>query len=149
MIDRLMGAGRWLVLPLGLLLVAQWPLRDLVGAYSRQANDAAQCLFALYVALAVTQATRRGAHLAAHSPAHRLPAAARRRLARLGAAVMVAPWAAFVVVSGWPSTWQSVRGLEAFPDTYDPGYFIVRLSAMVLAALALVQAVRDAVVGER
>jgi hypothetical protein len=45
-----------LVVPLALLLFAQWPLRDGVQAYSRQANDAAQILFAVYAAVAITAA---------------------------------------------------------------------------------------------
>ena len=58
-------AGAWLAVPLALLLFAQWPLRDLVGAWSRDANDAAQWIFALYVALALRAATRARAHMAA------------------------------------------------------------------------------------
>ena len=68
-IDRALGAllrwGAGLVLPVSLLLFLQWPLRDLLHGYSREANDLAQLLFALYVSLAVTCATRHHAHLAA------------------------------------------------------------------------------------
>ena len=52
-IDRALGifltAGGALVLPVSLLLFLQWPLREWVQAYSREANDLAQVLFALYV----------------------------------------------------------------------------------------------------
>src|SRR5664279_1256717 len=72
-----MRAGMVLVLPLALLLFLQWPLRDLVQAYSREANDLAQCLFALYVSLAITFATRRRAHLATDVIAQRYPGRAR------------------------------------------------------------------------
>src|SRR6185369_12794364 len=61
-VDRAVGAvvagGRWLVLPIALILFVQWPLRDLVRAYSRDANDLGQWLFALYVSLAMTFAGR-------------------------------------------------------------------------------------------
>ena len=54
-LDRLIGhtvaAAQWLALPLVLLLFLQWPLRDVVHAYSRQANDLGQIVFALYVAV--------------------------------------------------------------------------------------------------
>ena len=57
-LDRVLGTillwGATLVLPVSLLLFLQWPLRDLVHHYSREANDFAQLLFALYVSLAVT-----------------------------------------------------------------------------------------------
>ena len=39
-------------------------IRLVVQAYSREANDIAQCLFALYVSVAILCATRGGAHLA-------------------------------------------------------------------------------------
>jgi hypothetical protein len=68
-LDRALGRaldwGAWLVLPVVTLLFLQWPLRDLVHGYSREANDLGQWLFALYVAMAVTVATRAHTHLAA------------------------------------------------------------------------------------
>ena len=57
-----------LVLPLAVLLLAQWPLREWVQAGSRQANDVAQIVFALYVAVAITAASRANTHLAAARP---------------------------------------------------------------------------------
>jgi hypothetical protein len=60
-----------LVVPLALLLFAQWPLRELVQACSRQANEAAQILFALYAAVAVTAASITNQHLAAAGSANR------------------------------------------------------------------------------
>ena len=61
LLDRIVGgivlASAVLVLPIGLLLFLQWPLRDVFQAYSREANDLAQCLFALYVSVAITSAT--------------------------------------------------------------------------------------------
>lgn len=66
--DRALGwlvpAGRWLVLPVALALFLQWPLRDFVKAYSREANDLGQWVFALYASLAMTFAAREHAHLA-------------------------------------------------------------------------------------
>src|SRR5262249_28007375 len=38
-IARLLGWGAWLALPVVTLLFLQWPLRDLVHGYSREAND--------------------------------------------------------------------------------------------------------------
>ena len=59
--DRALG---WLVLPVALALFLQWPLRDFVKAYSREANDLGQWVFALYASLAMTFAAREHAHLA-------------------------------------------------------------------------------------
>jgi TRAP-type C4-dicarboxylate transport system permease small subunit len=139
-LDRMTDAVAWLVLPLALLLFLQWPLRDGLGAYSRQANDIAQWLFALYVAFAVRAATRQRAHLAAGLATARYASRWRRRLDRYGEAVLVLPWAAFVLVAGAPSTWRSLVGLESFPDTFNPLYFVIRCSAWLLALGILLQA---------
>ncbi|WP_152619772.1 TRAP transporter small permease subunit [Paramagnetospirillum magnetotacticum] len=142
--DRILGWSRWLVVPVCVLLLLQWPLRDLIKAGSREANDSAQALFALYIALALTFASRRGAHLTAASWAESFAPRTRRNMARMGALLFLAPWSLFILVSSTPATWQSLRQLEAFPDTYNPGYFLIRLATWGLAALVLVQALIQA-----
>ena len=145
-LDRATFAAAWLALPLAALLFLQWPLRDLVGAWSRDANDAAQWIFALYVALALRAATRARAHVTAGF-AHD-DVAWRRRLGRMGEAVCVLPWALFFVVVAAVPTWRSVVGLEAFPDTFHPLYFVVRASAWLLALAVALQAVLDLVAAQ-
>ena len=142
-LDRATRAGAWLVLPLALLLFAQWPLRDAIGAWSRQANDIAQWVFALYVALALREATRQHAHMAAGLFVARYPLRWRQRIARFGEALCVLPWAIFVLATGAVPTWQSVVGLEAFPDTFNPLYFVIRAGAWLLALLMALQAIID------
>jgi TRAP-type mannitol/chloroaromatic compound transport system permease small subunit len=134
-------AGQWLVLPVSFLLFAQWPLRELVHHYAPQANDLAQWMFALYVSLALTYATRERTHLAADAFAHRYSPAMRSRIARIGGFFCVAPWSLFILVASTPAVWQSVSGRENFPETYDPGYFIIKAAMWLLALLALAQAV--------
>lgn len=146
-LDRVTATAAWLVLPLALLLFLQWPLRDLVGAYSRQANDVAQWLFALYVALAVRAATRQRAHLAAGLAMSPQASHWRRRIDSYGEAILVMPWAVFVLVAAAPSTWRSLIGLEAFPDTFNPLYFVIRCSAWLLALTILLQAAIALLVG--
>jgi TRAP-type C4-dicarboxylate transport system permease small subunit len=142
-VGAVVALGQWLVLPVSLLLFLQWPLRDVVQAYSREANDLAQWLFALYVSLAVTDATRQRTHLAADALARRYPDRVRRGIGRLAALLCVLPWSLFVLVAGAAPVWHSLRQLEQFPDTYNPGYFIVKLAAWLLALLALLQALVD------
>lgn len=136
-----------LALPLSLLLFLQWPLRELVGAYSREANDVAQCLFALYVSVAVLSATRRGTHLATDAIAHRYSAATRERLSRIASLAILVPGSSFVLWSAWPIGLQSVLQLEAFPETFNPGYFVVKAAVVVLALLVLAQALLHGVGG--
>jgi sterol desaturase/sphingolipid hydroxylase (fatty acid hydroxylase superfamily) len=132
-------------MPLGvaitLLLFLQWPLRDLVGAWSTQANDAAQGLFALYVAVALRHAGVRQAHLVARPDLAPVPAAPRWR--RIGAAVCVLPWALAMVALAAPVAWRSVQALEGFPESLNPGYFIIKLALLLLALLLAAQALLD------
>jgi len=131
-----------LVIPLALLLCLQWPLRELPGAYARWANDAAQILFALYVAVAVFAASWAGRHIALHAttdapsdagvPSHR-----RRQVA---VALCVLPWALFMCWSGARATAASVLSLERFPESFFPGYFVIKLAGWLLMALVVVYA---------
>ena len=147
MLDRIVGAialgGGLLVLPVGLLLFLQWPLRDVFQAYSREANDLAQCLFALYVSIAITSATRRHVHLATDIVAQRYAQRTRHVLARVGALCVLVPWSLFILYAAWPMTVQSVRQLEAFPESFNPGYFVLKIALLLAASLVLVQALLD------
>jgi TRAP-type mannitol/chloroaromatic compound transport system permease small subunit len=135
----------WLALPLVLLLFLQWPLRDIFHAYSREANDLGQIIFALYVAVSVTAATRAGTHLAADALAHRYSPYLRRRIRQVGVMIGLAPWALFVTFAGKNMLVASLLDREAFPDTYNPGYFVLKLALWLMTAVLLAQAVVDVV----
>jgi TRAP-type mannitol/chloroaromatic compound transport system permease small subunit len=146
-IDRAIGGFlavmQWLALPLVLLLFLQWPLRDIFRAYSREANDLGQIVFALLVAASVTAATRAGTHLAADTVAQRYSALTRHRIKQIGTAIGIAPWALFVLFAGSSMVLPSLRELEAFPETYNPGYYIIKLALWLMAILILIQSVVD------
>ncbi len=135
-LDRLLGrvvdTFMWLALPLVLLLFLQWPLRDILRAYSREANDLGQIIFALYVAVSVTAATRAGTHLAADTLAQRYSPRVRHRIKQFGSAFGLVPWALFVTFAGKSMLLPSLEVLEAFPDTYNPGYFIIKLALWLM-----------------
>jgi len=147
LLDRLIAAVlrglQWLILPVVLLLFLQWPLRDLVRSYSREANDLGQWIFALYVAASVTAATRARTHLAADMVARRYGPRVRSALIRCGSAFGLVPWALLVLIAGKNLVLSSLIALEGFPDTYNPGYFIIKIALWVLAGLVLAQAVLD------
>ncbi len=146
-LDRLIGftvaAAQWLALPLVVLLFLQWPLRDIVRGYSREANDLGQIIFALFVAVSVTAATRAGTHLAADTLAQRYSMRTRRRLKQLGAAFGILPWALFVLFAAKGIVLSSVLGLEAFQDTNNPGYFIIKAALWLMAVVIIAQAAVD------
>lgn len=139
-IAHVLIAARWLVLPLALLLFVQWPLRDLFHAWSRQANDVAQCVFALYVALSITDATRRGSHITPRSLAPRWASRHHRSLQTAGIALALLPWSVFLLVTSASQVWQSLVQLELFPDSFNPGYFLVKLALWLLAGAVCGQA---------
>ena len=127
---KLFLATATLVLPLAVLLFAQWPLRDLLQAFSREANDLAQIIFAFYIAVAVTWASREGTHLAA-GESHLQPGGG-ARWRRWAVLACVAPWAAFV--------WNSLVQFERFGETSNPGYFAIKLALWLMLVLALADA---------
>jgi TRAP-type mannitol/chloroaromatic compound transport system permease small subunit len=146
-LDRLVGslvaAAKWLALPLVVLLFLQWPLREVFRGYSREANDLGQVVFALFVAVSVTAATRARTHLAVDLLAQRYSPRTRRRLDQAGAALGLLPWALFFLIAGKTAVVSSILGLESFQDSGNPGYFLIKAALWVMAAAILAQAVVD------
>src|SRR5471032_278689 len=143
LIATLIAAAQWLALPLIVLLFLQWPLRDLVRGYSREANDLGQVIFAVYVALSISAATRAGTHLAADTLAQRYSPRTRRRLKQFGATIAILPWALFILYAGKTIVMSSLLGLEAFPDTNNHGYFIIKAALWIMAVMIVAQALVD------
>lgn len=131
-----------LVIPLALLLFAQWPLREWVQAWSREANDVAQIVFAVYVAVAITAASRAKTHLAAvgmtFGAAHARPTSAWRTGLLLAC---VGPWALFILWAARAQIVISVKGLEQFGETQTPGFFVIKLALGLLLVLVVMDAV--------
>jgi TRAP-type mannitol/chloroaromatic compound transport system permease small subunit len=146
-LDRLIGAivaaAKWLALPLIVLLFLQWPLRDLFRAYSREANDLGQVVFALFVAVSVTAATRAGTHLAVDLLARRYSPRTRLRLDRIGAGFGLLPWAVFVLIAGETTVVSSIQHLEQFQDSGNGGYFLIKIALWVMAVAVIGQSLVD------
>ena len=146
-LDRLIAAtidgAQWLALPLIMLLFLQWPLRDFFRSYSREANDLGQIFFALFVAVSVTAATRAGTHLAADAVARRYPSRLQSIIKKIGPLVGLVPWAFFVLIASKPIVISSLQLRETFPDTGNPGYFVIKLALWIMALTILMQALLD------
>lgn len=134
-----LGAGA-LVVPLSVLLFLQWPLREWLQAWSRQANDLAQVLFAVYVAVAITAASRANTHLAAHKASGK-PTQGQRIWRSALILLCVGPWSLFMLWAAAAPITRSVVGLERFSETFVPGYFVIKLALALLLLLVLVEAV--------
>ncbi len=138
----LMFIASVLVLPLAALLFLQWPLRDWLQRYSREANDLGQILFALYVAVAIYAASVAHTHLAAHAtPAHTTCTPTPWRA--WAALLCLGPWALFMLWASGGSMLDSVRGWERFPETFNPGYFVIKLALGLLVLLVLLHALQS------
>jgi TRAP-type mannitol/chloroaromatic compound transport system permease small subunit len=142
-IAGVIDGAQWLALPLILLLFLQWPLRDFFRSYSREANDLGQILFALFVAVSVTAATRAGTHLAADAVAQRYSPHIRHYIRKAGALAGLVPWAIFILIASKPIVISSLQLRETFPDTANPGYFVIKLALWVMALTIFAQAVLD------
>jgi TRAP-type mannitol/chloroaromatic compound transport system permease small subunit len=146
-LDRLIAAliegAQWLALPLILLLFLQWPLRDFFRSFSREANDLGQIFFALFVAVSVTAASRAGTHLAADAVARRYPLRLQFFIKKIGALVGLVPWALFMLIASKPIVISSLQLREMFPDTGNPGYFVIKLALWIMAGVILAQALLD------
>jgi len=81
--------------------------------------------------------------LAADTLAQRYTARTRRRLKQLGAALGILPWALFVLFAAKGIVLSSVLGLEAFADTNNPGYFIIKAALWLMAVVIIAQAAVD------
>jgi hypothetical protein len=141
-ITQLAALTRWLSLALAVLLFLQWPLRDLFHAYSRDANDAAQWIFALYISVAVSAASQARMHLTA--PALILIQYPVFTYLRIYLAnICMLTWGVYVLWMLMPNAWQSLMQLERFPDTLNPGYFLIKLATGLLAVLMMMQALHE------
>lgn len=120
-----------LALGVTLLLFAQWPLREAgAGGGAYLANDLAQVMFALYVSVAVSFASLRNAHVATHPQAM---GASRWR--RIGAALLPLPWCLWLVLAAAAPGWRALLALERFPESFNPGYFLIRAAPLLLGGL--------------
>ena len=139
-LDRLLSLLKWLVLPVGALLFLQWPLREFLHTYSREANDLGQVLFALYAAASISAASRAGTHLTAGGVADRFGPRTRRLFGLVCNAGALLPWIVFVVWTSRSMLAATLTAQERFQDTANPGYFLVKV-ALWLMAVALLAAI--------
>lgn len=135
-------AASILVIGLSLLLFVQWPLRDWLQAYSRQANDVGQILFALYACFAITAASQTKTHLAMtkHGGPATQPGVPWHNWTLL---LCLAPWALFLMWTAAPQMLASIAQLESFSEGNTPGYFFLRIALVLLPVFVLLEALHS------
>ena len=75
--------------------------------------------------------------------ARKYAAATRQWLARAGALFGLIPWSIIVLVTSWSVVRNSALLLERFPDTGNPGYFIIKLALLLMALLVFIEGVLE------
>jgi TRAP-type mannitol/chloroaromatic compound transport system permease small subunit len=130
----------WLCLGIVGLLFIQVPLREIVHSGHIVANDIGQVVHAAFFMIGIPFAMRHNAHVRVDIFYRRLSERTRAVLDLIGTVLFLLPW---VVLLGWyslPIVLNSVRELEEFPETYTPGYFILKLQLAIFVALVGLQA---------
>ena len=121
----------FLALPIFLLVVflwVQWPMRVFASGNSRLINDMGQIAFAYFWVMAFAIACLSQSHLQFSNNA--APTKKGRR-AWTGF-VLSLPWAIFLVYSAWPLLINSWHENEKFPDSYSPGFYLIKLALILL-----------------
>lgn len=121
----------FLALPIVLLVVflwAQWPMRVFASGNPRLINDMGQIAFAYFWVMAFAIACLSQSHLQISNKA--APTKKGRR-AWTGF-VLSLPWAIFLVYSAWPLLINSWHENEKFPDSYSPGFYLIKLALILL-----------------
>jgi TRAP-type mannitol/chloroaromatic compound transport system permease small subunit len=133
----------WLCLPVVLLLFLQLPLRDIVHGGNNTDNDFGQIIFANFFMIGIAFAMRYDAHVRVDI-FHRYFSARWRAIVELaGTAMFTLPWLALLGWYALPIVLNSLRQTEKFPETYTPGYFILKLGLFFFVVLVGLQAIAN------
>ena len=123
----------WLVfltLPIVLLVVflwAQWPMRVFASGNPRLINDMGQIAFAYFWVMAFAIACLSQSHLQISDNA----APTKKGKRAWTGFVLSLPWAIFLVYSAWPLLINSWHENEKFPDSYSPGFYLIKLALIL------------------
>lgn len=133
-----------LLVPMAVLLLLQWPLREWVEEVSNYAINLTQVFFGLYTAFAITAASRSSTHLAFVQYGAAAVTEKTRLWRAWGRLACIAPWSVLVLWTSVPQTLGSILRLERFSESgFNHGFFLLRASVVLLVALALYNAVAD------
>jgi TRAP-type mannitol/chloroaromatic compound transport system permease small subunit len=139
-VDATGRTAAWLVIFVIVALFGQWPLRELVGRGHILANDFGQIAHAAVFSIGVVYALRWDGHVRLDLIYQRLSARGRAWVDLVGTLLIVVPWAGMVLWFSWQTTLRSVAGLEQFPETWSPGYWLFKVLLVIFALLLLLQA---------
>jgi len=138
-VDTIGRACAWIVLAVIGALFAQWPLRELVGAGHILANDWGQVAHAAVFSIGIAYAMRWDGHVRLDVFYQRLSVRGKALVDLAGSTLFVVPWASIVLWYSVTTTVRSVAALEQFPETWSPGYWMLKVLLLVFTSLLLLQ----------
>lgn len=131
----------WLVLGVVATLFLQWPVRLLIGRGHLGLNDAGQVLHATVFLVGVAYGIVTHGHVRLEVfHAHFSPRGA-AWLTLGGHLVFVLPWLALLGGYGYDYVRLSLGVWEAFPETWNPGYWTMRVAFSLFVVLASIASV--------
>lgn len=139
--DRIGRAASWLVLPVIACLFLQIPLREIVHQYHLQVNDTGQTFHATLFMTACAYAMRWDQHVRVDVFYRRMSPRARAAVEFVFTVLFLWPWLALFGWYSWPIVFQSWRDLEAHPDTWTPGFFLLQTNLVVFDTLVGLQSI--------
>ena len=113
-----------------LMLLLQWPLRVWIGHGSVEANDIGQWIFALYVAFAIGFTTQKNRHFTLG-----LVGQFKKKqllIDFLFISLGLIPWSFVILIFAIPKALDSILIQELFPETFNPYYWIIRTSIVIM-----------------
>lgn len=146
-IDALVdGVGRvvsWLILLVVATLFLQIPMREFVHYGHREVNDTGQVIHATVFMIGVAYAMRWDAHVRVDIIHQRMGPRLRAIIEIIGTVFFIGPWLYIVTKASIPVVLNSWTHLEAFADTWTPGYFLLKTQLLSFAVLVGLQAVAN------
>lgn len=142
-VERIGNAVAWLVAAVVVLLFAQIPLREFFRAGNGLSNDMGQLAHAAVVVTGIALAMRARAHVRVDLLTQAWSERRRALVELICTTLFVLPWMAAIAWFGWPIVRRGFAVVERFPETFSPGYFLLKGLILALAALVALQAFAD------
>jgi TRAP-type mannitol/chloroaromatic compound transport system permease small subunit len=139
--DTIGRAVAWLALPVIACLFLQIPLREVVHNYYLQVNDTGQTFHATLFMIATAYAMRWDQHVRVDVFHRWMSPRARAVVELVGTVLFLWPWLVMFGWYSWPVVIESWSELEAYPDTWTPGYFLLQTNLVVFDALVGLQSI--------
>jgi TRAP-type mannitol/chloroaromatic compound transport system permease small subunit len=131
----------WFVPLVVAALFLQWPVRQLIGRGHLGLNDAGQVLHATVFLVGVAYAIAVHGHVRLEVFHARFSERGAAWVTLAGHACFVLPWLAILAWYGYDYVRLSLAVWEGFPETWNPGYWTMRIAFSLFVVLTSIASV--------